>query len=225
MPHPVRRHDRDPPVEHVRRRAMEALGRSQPLKTSITRAASAGAFITPPLKSTWVGHASPLGPRRTGAPLHAPFPLPHQEPRKMTGHRRIGGVRQTQLLKADPSLPGRHSCAGHCGEKPFSKHLVDILARQRCGHGGADEPRPAAEQCHRVLRLGRVGQEGLLGQAALVPQPCRCQVSMRWPDASSRCCSTRASARSMLSPPSRMCSPTATRSSASSPSASAPRSG
>ena len=40
---------------------------------------------------------------------------------------------------------------------------------------------------------------------------------MRLPEASRRCCSRRASARSMLSPPSRMWSPTATRFSVSSP--------
>ena len=56
-------------VEHV---AVVERARSPPAaasrsSTSTTRARSAPAFMTPPLKSTWVGQARPLGPRRIGA--------------------------------------------------------------------------------------------------------------------------------------------------------------
>ena len=58
--------------------------------------------------------------------------------------------------------------------------------------------------------------------AALVPQrPAAARCRCLWPSPRGAAAARRASARSMLSPPSRMCSPTATRSSVRSPSCSA----
>ena len=77
---------------------------------------------------------------------------------------------KAELLEADAPLPGRHLMRRNRGKKPFEQHLVDIVARQRRRHRAADQPRPAPEQRHRAFGLGRVGEERLLREAALVPQ-------------------------------------------------------
>ena len=135
------------------------------------------AFITPPLKSTWVGHASPLGPRRTGSHSAALPPA-------ASGTAQDAGSPQDRRRTANPAPEGRPVAAGQAcrapslREEPFTKHLVDILARQRCGHRAADQPRPAPEQCHRPLVWVGSARRASLARRHWCHSPCRCQVSM-----------------------------------------------
>ena len=82
----------------------------------------------------------------------------------------------------------------------------------------ADQLAAAAEQRDWMRRQGRISRRALPWRAApgaTARAAATCRSCAPAPRAAA--CSTRASARSMLSPPSRMCSPTATRSSRSSP--------
>ena len=89
-------------VEHVRRVERRRIppARSQPFSTSTIRARSASAFITPPLNSTCVGQARPLGPRRIARRRRAAGRLPGEEARQVARHGRVRGVRQPELLEA-----------------------------------------------------------------------------------------------------------------------------
>ena len=123
------------------------------------------------------------------------------------------------LLQAGAALARGHVVARNRGQEAVAQHALEIGALQLGLDGPAHHARAFAENRDRLLR----------------PSCCRARAAFPWPCGS---CSTapeagsyrsgcpsaradratsRASARSMLSPPSRMCSPTATRSSVSSP--------
>ena len=184
------------------------------------RSRTSVAFSTPPLNSTCVGHARPLGPRRT-APCSARRRLLPQEARHVPRDRRIGRIGQPEFLQAHAAL---RAPACPCSPPPAeSRRPAPARYRSRSSVALIVPPtRPVplpriVTGCFLRVRLRL--EQLLLGDAAVVPQRlqsagCRCAC----PSPPAAAPPRRASARSILSPPSRMCSPTATRSSASSPS-------
>ncbi len=122
------------------------------------------------MNRTWVGAASPLGPRRT-APCSAPRGLLPQKARHVAGHRGIGGVGQAQFLHAHAALPGGHLAAGHLRQEAFRQHALDIGAFQRGLDGPADQSGALAQNRDRLLLGLRPRlQQFLLGNAAVGPQ-------------------------------------------------------
>ncbi len=127
--------------------------------------------MTPPLKRTCVGHASPVDPRLIAGPVPPASVWRAQESREMARDGGIGGVRQPHLLQADTALPRRHVVAGHDWKEAVEQRLVHVFDGERRGDGAADQPGAAAEQRDRTLPFGRVAQQRLLREARLVPEP------------------------------------------------------
>ena len=179
------------------------------------RSRRTAAFITPPLKSTCVGHARPLGPRRTGA---------SRQPRPAAaGSFASCRVTAASAAYGSPSswMPTRRCRAGIAslatrGRNPSSSTVRTSSAVTSVRIDPANQLAAAPEQRDRdAPASARIGEQALPSRAApgaTARAAARCRSGAPAPRAAAW--STRASARSMLSPPSRMCSPTATRSSA-----------
>ena len=83
---------------------------------------------TPPLNSTCVGQARPLGPRRT-APCSAAGRLLPQEARQVPRDGGVGRVGQADLLQAHAALPrAAYRVLGTAGRKP-SRRMRSMSAR------------------------------------------------------------------------------------------------
>ena len=102
-----------------RRRARRS-GR-RPIRSRSTRA-----FITPPLNSTCVGQAMPLGPRRTGAPGVPSRPCRREELREVPRDRRVGRVGQADLLQAHAPRARGPRVAAHRGEEAVDERRPQV---------------------------------------------------------------------------------------------------
>src|SRR5206468_5984850 len=93
-----------------------------------------------------------------------------EKAREMAGHRRVGGIRQTELLQPRRSSPRGHVLGAHGREKAVEQHLIQIFAPQRRADRPANEPGAFAEDSHWMLGALGLRIERLLRHAALVPQ-------------------------------------------------------
>ncbi len=157
--------------------------------------------------------AQPLDPCRAITATAA------QKARQVPGDRRVGSIRQPHSCRpAAPPL--RHIVRlDHAGKSPPAPARYP-LARSSALIDAADQAGALAQNRDRALP-----RPSSLAPAASLSPPGSCStapataaLSICVPFSASRAATACASARSILSPPSRICSPTATRSSASSPS-------
>ena len=136
-----------------------------------------------------------------------------QELGEVAGDGGVGGVGEADFLQAGAAAALRHVRARDRGEEAVEQDAVEVGAAERALDGAADQAGAAAENGDGVLLLLRSGLEQLLlGDAALLPERVELQGVELGALLASCWLTVWASARSMLSPPSRMCSPTATRS-------------
>ncbi len=143
---------------------------------------------------------------------------PPQKLSKMLCDGRISRVIQSNLHQRGAALAFRHSVGRNHREEAIEEQRAHFVAGDLAAKRAADQAGAAAQDRKRPL-VGSFGaHEHFLGCAALLPQGMKlhgvesCSLSRK--TALRRC---RATARSMLSPPSSRWSPTATRSSCSSP--------
>src|SRR5215207_7279999 len=97
--------------------------------------------------------------------------LLREEAREVFRDGGVGRVRQPQLLKPDAPLTRRHLVAPDGGEEAVGEDALKVFAAQLRLDRPADELRALAEQRDRLLLALRLGEQFLLRQTALVPEP------------------------------------------------------
>ena len=123
----------------------------------------------------------------------------------MAGDRRVGRVGQAELLQAGAALRLRAVVERAAREEAVDQRRLDVGARELGAQRAADELAAAAEDGDRQRRLAAVAEQALLGRAAARRQGAQLPgVERACPAAPRRSRTWWASARSMLSPPSRM---------------------
>jgi hypothetical protein len=164
--------------------------------------------------------AGPVGVLDEALQVRGGAGLLAEEGGQVAGHGRVLRERQPDLGQGAAGALRRAVGDRTSGKKPSISVAVDLGAGQLGADAAADELGAAARhhQRHRLQRL--VGQQRLLGCRQPWVRAWSCQRSSSTPPALSFCLTRCARVRSMLSPPSRMCSPTATRVSSSAPSCS-----
>ena len=138
--------------------------------------------------------------------------LAAEEGRQVARHRRVLRIRQAQLRQCGAHAADRPRRGFDGGKEAVEDRCRDLFARERrCGSSrrsaccrgwarrSAARARPHRQAASPSLRGRRGSARAAAMQSSVVPA------------AASLRATTCASARSMLSPPSRMCSPTATR--------------
>jgi len=176
------------------------------------------ALSTPPLNRTWVGQAKPLGPRRT-APLLGGGGLLAEESRQLPGDGGIGGVGQSDFLQAGPPLEHGHLGAGHGRQEALPEHAVDIFAQEGGLDGAADQavPMPQMVTACYPWPWNPVRAASPWPRGSFVPEGLQLAAVDSGPLLRQPFGDDVARARSMLSPPRSMCSPTAHAGKASAP--------
>ena len=108
----------------------------------------------------------------------------------MPRDRRVGRVRQAELLQADAAAAAPASRRdATVGKKPSTQHLRSTRRGAARRERAADQPRALAEHRDRV-RSRAAGRRSSISFATRhwCHSDCSCQVSMRCPSCSSRCC-------------------------------------
>jgi hypothetical protein len=72
----------------------------------------------------------PASPPPNVASFRTVLYLLGQKARQVFRNRRIGGIRQAQFLKSNPTLSGRHFVTSHLGKESFHENAVQIFAQQ-----------------------------------------------------------------------------------------------
>ena len=106
---------------------------------------------------------SDRGARRTAR-------LSREKSREVACDRRIGGVRQSELLQSHLPAPRRHLLGTDDWEKAIDEHLIQIVAPQLGANRAADQPSTLAEHRNGAGALVRPREQRLLRDAALMPQ-------------------------------------------------------
>ena len=115
------------------------------------RSRTRSAFSTPPLNSTCVGQASPLGPRRT-SPCSAVAACWRRKRAMCRVIGGIGGIGQPEFLQARRGAGRRASrCCRPAGRKPSPSTCSMSVAQQRRLDRAADQARAFAENRDRLL--------------------------------------------------------------------------
>ena len=184
------------------------------------RSAQQRRLNTPPLNSTAVGAGSgACVARRRSLPARPPRRLAAEERGQVARDRRVLRVGQAELAQA-----GAHARCGRADGVDLREEAVERCVAPTSSRVSSVRivppisllPRPGTTIGCARRRRARASSFSLAPRQACVSAR-SCQASSFVPAAASLRATTCASARSMLSPPSRMWSPTATRSSSRSP--------
>ena len=122
----------------------------------------------------------------------------------MLRHGGIAGIGQTQFLQADAALAPRLVGDGALREEAVDQHALDFLARQLALDRAGDDLAAAAQHRHRRAGQARIAEERSLAARQLCHSISICPASSLMLRAANDWAIAWASARSMLSPPSRM---------------------
>ena len=87
-----------------------------------------------------------VGPRRARARLARGLALAREERGDVARDRRVGGVRQAELVEPGPRLRRGRASAATRGKKPSSTVRVDLVARERRRERAADDRAAAARR-------------------------------------------------------------------------------